>query len=235
MEGEGGEPEARVVHLDDDLAVVDKPAGLVVHPAASYTGITLVEQLDELLGGGEDPTRPGIVHRLDRDTSGLLVVARNEETLRALQAAIRERRVERQYTALVKGSPGSRTGTVEASLGRSNRDRQKMTVGGAGAREARTHFTVLERYGDESLCELRLDTGRTHQIRVHMAAIGHPLIGDATNGGPARHGLRRQFLHAHRLAFSHPRDGRSVEFCSELPEDLDAALALARAPLAREG
>ncbi len=221
-------PQPRIVHLDDDLAVIDKPAGLVVHPAASYTGVTLVEQLAELLGGGDDPERPGIVHRLDRGTSGLMVVARNEEAHRALQAQIRSRDVKRHYTALVEGHPSSRTGTVEAPIGRSNRNRQKMAIGGAGSREARTHFKVKERLRRDSLLDLELDTGRTHQIRIHMSAIGHPVVGDATYGGPLRYGLDRQFLHAHRLSFTHPGSGERFEWSSELPADLAAALAEAR-------
>jgi 23S rRNA pseudouridine1911/1915/1917 synthase len=222
------EPELRVVHLDEQLAVVDKPAGLVVHPAPSHEGQTLVDELAEILGGGRDPERPGIVHRLDKETSGLLVVARNDETHAALQQAVREREVERVYLALAGGRLASRTGTIDAPIGRAARQRHRMAVSGAAAREARTHFTVLELLSHETYLEARLETGRTHQIRAHFAAIGHPLTGDATYGGAQRYGLRRQFLHAHRLAFRHPGSGEALEFISPLPEDLTAALEAAR-------
>jgi len=217
-----------MVHVDEHLAVVDKPAGLVVHPAPSHRGPTLVSELGEMLGGGADPERPGIVHRLDKDTSGLLVVARDEETHAALQRAVKARQVERSYLALVGGRLGSRTGTIDAPIGRAARQRHRMAVAGAASREARTHFTVLELLGAETYLEARLETGRTHQIRAHFAAIGHPLAGDSTYGGEDRHGLGRQFLHAHRLAFEHPASGERLELVSELPADLAAALADAR-------
>jgi 23S rRNA pseudouridine1911/1915/1917 synthase len=224
---EGAEPGLRIVHLDDDLAVVDKPAGLVVHPAPSHTGPTLVSELGDLLGGG-DPERPGIVHRLDKDTSGLMVVARNPEALAALQEAVREREVERRYLALVGGRLASRTGTIDAPIGRAAKRRTRMAVAGAASREARTHFEVLELLPRESYVEARLETGRTHQIRAHFAAISHPIVGDPTYGGAARYGLRRQFLHAHRLAFRHPRTGAPLDLSSPLPADLAAALEAAR-------
>jgi 23S rRNA pseudouridine1911/1915/1917 synthase len=228
---EGGDapapaPGLRIVHLDDDLAVVDKPARLVVHPAPSHSGPTLVSELGDLLGGG-DPERPGIVHRLDKDTSGLMVVARNAETLAALQQAVRERQVERRYLALAGGRLASRTGTIDAPIGRASKRRTRMAVAGAASREARTHFEVLELLPRESYVEARLETGRTHQIRAHFAAIGHPLIGDPTYGGAERYGLRRQFLHSHRLAFRHPRTGAPLDFGSPLPDDLAAALEAA--------
>jgi 23S rRNA pseudouridine1911/1915/1917 synthase len=221
-------PALAIVHLDDDLAVIDKPAGLVVHPAPSHTGPTVVSELGDLLGGG-DPERPGIVHRLDKETSGLMVVARNPETLAALQEAVRERHVERRYLALAGGRLGSRTGTIDAPIGRASKRRTRMAVSGAASREARTHFEVLELLSRESYLEARLETGRTHQIRAHFAAIGHPLVGDATYGGRPRYGLRRQFLHAHRLSFAHPRTGAPLDFRSSLPDDLEAALEAARA------
>ena len=220
-------PAAEIVHLDESLAVVDKPAGLVVHPAPSHRGPTLVDQLADLLGGG-DPERPGIVHRLDKDTSGLLVVARTEEAQRALAAQVAAREVDRVYLALARGHLESRTGTIDAPIGRERRTRTRMAVSGAGAREARTHFTVLELLPADSYVEVRLETGRTHQIRAHFAAIGHPLVGDPTYGTPEAHGLGRQFLHAHRLAFAHPTSGERLEFTSALPSDLDAALEQAR-------
>jgi 23S rRNA pseudouridine1911/1915/1917 synthase len=218
-----------VVHLDEALAVVDKPAGLVVHPAPSHRGPTLVSELGGVLGGGAEPDRPGIVHRLDRGTSGLLVVARTDEAHAALQAQVRRREVERAYLALAGGRLSSRTGTIDAPIGRAARQRHRMAVSGAASREARTHFTVLELLAEESYLEARLETGRTHQIRAHFAAIGHPLTGDTTYGGAARYGLQRQFLHAHRLAFTHPVTGEPMDFASALPEDLATALEAARA------
>jgi 23S rRNA pseudouridine1911/1915/1917 synthase len=219
--------ELRVVHLDDALAVVEKPAGLVVHPAPSHTGPTLVDELGEILGGG-DPERPGIVHRLDRGTSGLMVVARDEDALRALQAQVRHREVERVYLALAEGRLPSRSGTIDAPIGRASRQRHRMAVSGAAPRDAKTHFTVLELLAAETLLEARLETGRTHQIRAHFAAIDHPLVGDPTYGGELRYGLERPFLHAHRLAFTHPVSGEEMAFSSELPDDLSEALKSAR-------
>jgi 23S rRNA pseudouridine1911/1915/1917 synthase len=224
------EPQLRVVHLDDALAVVDKPAGLVVHPAPSHDGPTLVDELAGILGGGDDPERPGIVHRLDKGTSGLLVVARSDEAHAALQAQVQRREVERIYLALAGGRLASRTGTIDAPIGRAQRQRHRMAVSGAASRQARTHFTVLELLPLETYLEAKLETGRTHQIRAHFAAIGHPLTGDATYGGACRYGLRRQFLHAHRLAFEHPLSGERLAFESPLPEDLAAALEASRAP-----
>jgi 23S rRNA pseudouridine1911/1915/1917 synthase len=222
------ELEPRIVHLDEAFAVVEKPAGLVVHPAPSHRGPTLVDALRDLLGGG-DPERPGIVHRLDKGTSGLLVVARGEEAHAALQAQVQRRQVERVYLALAGGRLGSRTGTIDAPIGRAAHQRHRMAVSGAAARQARTHFAVLELLPRETYLEARLETGRTHQIRAHFAAIGHPLSGDRTYGGGVRYGLERQFLHAHRLAFEHPLSGERLRFSSELPADLAAALDAARA------
>lgn len=221
--------ELRVVHLDESLAVVDKPAGLVVHPAPSHRGPTLVDELGEVLGGGGDPERPGIVHRLDKGTSGLLVVARDDATHAALQELVRRREVERVYLALAGGRLGSRTGTIDAPIGRASRRRTRMAVSGAASRQARTHFEALELLAAETYLEATLETGRTHQIRAHFAAIGHPLVGDTTYGGAEKYGLTRQFLHAHRLAFPHPAGGEPMSFRSELPADLATALAAARA------
>ena len=216
-----------IVHLDEALAVVDKPAGLVVHPAPTHSGPTLVEELRGVLGGGE-PGRPGIVHRLDKDTSGLLVVARTEEAHRSLANQVKRREVERVYLALAEGRIRSRTGTIDAPIGRHSRHRTRMAVAGSGAREARTHFRVLELLPADSYLEARLETGRTHQIRAHFAAIGHPLAGDPRYGKAHRHGLGRQFLHAHRLSFVHPLSGETIVFTSELPRDLVQALERAR-------
>jgi 23S rRNA pseudouridine1911/1915/1917 synthase len=221
--------ELRIVHVDEALAVVDKPAGMVVHPAPSHRGPTLVDELGELLGGGTDPERPGIVHRLDKGTSGLLVVARSDEAHAALQAQVQRREVERAYLALARGRLASRTGTIDAPIGRASRQRHRMAVSGAASRQARTHFEVLELLAAETYLEARLETGRTHQIRAHFAAIGHPLAGDTTYGGERKYGLRRQFLHAHRLAFDHPLSGERMAFTSSLPADLEAALEAARA------
>jgi 23S rRNA pseudouridine1911/1915/1917 synthase len=227
-EPEGAAGALRVVFEDEELAVVEKPAGLVVHPAPSHRGPTLVSELGGMLGGGEDPERPGIVHRLDKGTSGLLVVARTDEAHSALQRAVREREVERVYLALAGGRLGSRTGTIDAPIGRAQRQRKRMAVSGAAARQARTHFEVLELLPRESYLEAKLETGRTHQIRAHFAAIGHPLAGDETYGGVVAYGLERQFLHAHRLAFAHPSTAEPLRFESPLPADLAAALEQAR-------
>jgi 23S rRNA pseudouridine1911/1915/1917 synthase len=221
------EAERLIVHLDDDLAVIEKPAGLVVHSAPSHKGETLVDLLEGIAGGGEG-ARPGVVHRLDKDTSGLMLVARNEESHRELARMVKAREVVREYTALVEGRLGSRTGTIDAPLGRDRRQRTKRAVKGAASREARTHFEVIDMLPADTLAHARLETGRTHQIRVHFAAIGHPVAGDPEYGSRGRHGLERQFLHASRLAFAHPRTGKDMEFVSELPEDLQAALERAR-------
>jgi 23S rRNA pseudouridine1911/1915/1917 synthase len=218
-----------IVHEDDWLLVIDKPAGLVVHPAPGHSGRTLVDLLGERAAGGPDPTRPGIVHRLDKDTSGLMLVARSEEGHRALAAQVAAREVDRIYLALVEGRLRSREGTIDAPIGRSHRDPSRMAVAGRAQREARTHFEVLEQLPADTLAEVRLETGRTHQIRAHFAAIDHPVAGDPTYGTAGRHGLDRQFLHSHRLAFRHPGSGEEATFTSPLPGDLEAALERARA------
>jgi 23S rRNA pseudouridine1911/1915/1917 synthase len=219
-----------VVHADADVIVVDKPAGLVVHPGAGNEGGTLVNGLlhvfPELAAVG-DPARPGIVHRLDRGTSGLLVVARTPAAYDALVGQLSRREVGRRYAALVWGVPESSAGLVDAPVGRSPRDPTRMAVV-AGGREARTRYEVRTAF-DHPACVLltcRLETGRTHQIRVHLAAIGHPVVGDATYGG-ARSALAldRPFLHAEQLAFDHPATGARLSFTSALPADLQAVLA----------
>jgi 23S rRNA pseudouridine1911/1915/1917 synthase len=221
------EAEQLIVHLDDDLAVIEKPAGLVVHSAPSHRGETLVDLLQGIAGGGEGD-RPGIVHRLDKDTSGLMLIARNDRTHKALAAAVKRRDVVREYTALVEGHLASRSGTIDAPLGRHRRRRTRMAVRGTGSREARTHFEVIEALPADTLVHARLETGRTHQIRVHFAAIDHPVAGDPEYGTPGRHGLRRQFLHASRLEFTHPGTEERLSFSLELPEDLRVALEAAR-------
>ncbi len=223
--------QPKIAWEDEHLLVVDKPAGLVVHPARGHREGTLSQLLMDTVGGvaGGDPDRPGIVHRLDRDTSGLLVVARSEEAHRLLQEALRKRLIEREYLALVEGLPPARTGTIEAPIGRHPRIRTRMAVGGTASREARTHFTLERSLSGVSLLRLRLDTGRTHQIRVHLQAIGHPVCGDPEYGTAGMLGLTRQFLHATRLAFPHPITGEPIEVDSPLPEDLREALARAEA------
>ena len=210
--------------------MVDKPAGLVVHPARGHREGTLSQLLGTSAVGGPDPQRAGIVHRLDRDTSGLLVVARSDEAHRLLQRALSERRIVREYMALVHGRPPARTGTIEAPIGRDPRVRTRMTVDGVHPREARTHFEIERALEGFTLLRLRLDTGRTHQIRVHLQAIGHPVAGDPEYGprGSAGAfetlGLERQFLHAARLSFAHPFTGVPIDVASPLPTDLQAAL-----------
>jgi 23S rRNA pseudouridine1911/1915/1917 synthase len=212
-----------IAYQDEHLIVIDKGPGLVVHPGRGHREDTLSQLLAPLLAGG-DAERAGIVHRLDRDTSGLMVVARSEEAHRKLQGALAARRIEREYLALVEGRPPSRSGTVDAPVGRDPRLRTRMAVGGAGAREARTHFTLERALPRASLLSLRLETGRTHQIRVHLQAIGHPVAGDPEYGTPGLYGLDRQFLHATRLAFEHPVGGAPLEVRSPLPADLRDAL-----------
>jgi 23S rRNA pseudouridine1911/1915/1917 synthase len=215
---------------DQHLLVIDKGPGVVVHPARGHRENTLSQLLAPLIEGGEEAwgnERPGIVHRLDRDTSGLLVVARSPEVLRQLQLALTERRLEREYLALVDGRPPARSGTIEAPIGRDPRVRTRMAIDGTSPREARTHFTLERALPETSLLRLRLDTGRTHQIRVHLQAIGHSVTGDPEYGIPKRLGLERQFLHAARLAFEHPVTGEPIEVISPLPADLQAALVKA--------
>lgn len=217
-----------IVFEDEHLIVVDKGADLVVHPAPSHDGVTLVELLGESVAGGDEPDRPGIVHRLDRGTSGLMVVARDNETHAALQEMIRSRKIDRIYLGLADGRFRSRTGTIDAPIGRASRKRHRMAVNGAAPREARTHFEVKESLRRDTLLEVKLETGRTHQIRVHLEAIKHPLIGDPTYGGPERYELTRPFLHSARLAFKHPGTGEESVFEAPLPTDLARALEEAR-------
>jgi len=214
----------RIAYEDEHLLVVDKGPGLVVHPSRGHAEGTLAQLLAGSARGG-DPARAGIVHRLDRDTSGLLVVARSEEAHRKLQGALARRLIEREYLALVQGRPPARSGTIEAPVGRHPRARTRMSIGGARAREARTHFTLERAYAGVSLLRLRLDTGRTHQIRVHLSAVGLPVCGDPVYGAAGALGLERQFLHATRIAFDHPLTGARIDVSSPLPADLQRALA----------
>jgi 23S rRNA pseudouridine1911/1915/1917 synthase len=227
--------EVRVVYEDDDLLIVDKPAGLVVHPAPGHWRGTLVNGLlarDDHYGGIAGVARPGIVHRLDRDTSGLLIVARNDAAQASLMAQLKARRVRKTYLALVQGTPAATVGRVEAPIGRDPRDRKRMAVVPDG-RRAVTGYRVRERFAGWTLLELDLVTGRTHQIRVHLAALGHPVAGDAVYGtGTARRGpdgLTRLFLHAWRLELVTPVTARLIRAEAPLPPELDTVLELLRA------
>ena len=215
------EPEEvpfRVAYEDEQLLVVDKPAGVVVHPGAGHASGTLVHGLAGRAAGGEED-RPGIVHRLDRDTSGLLVVARSDEAHERLQELIRKRQVERRYVALVRGRPRSWRGTIDAPVGRDRDDPTRHSLDTDSPRDAVTHFQVAELLGGHALLDLRLETGRTHQIRVHLAAIDLPVVGDPVYGVPEP-ALGRQFLHANRLTFTHPFSGERIDVESPLPGDL---------------
>jgi 23S rRNA pseudouridine1911/1915/1917 synthase len=227
------EPEAmelRVAWQDEHLLVVDKPAGLVVHPSSGHTAGTLVHGLlAHGAAGGKEADRPGIVHRLDRDTSGLLVVARSQAAHRKLQDAIRRRELDRHYVALVQGRPRSRTGRIEAPIGRDRTDRTRHSLDTDNPRDSVTWFELREQLGERALLGIRLETGRTHQIRVHLGAIDLPVSGDSVYGVAGDLGLERQFLHAERLRFAHPFTGEEVDVESPLPPDLAAALDRARA------
>jgi 23S rRNA pseudouridine1911/1915/1917 synthase len=243
-------PELMVAYADEHLLVVDKPAGVVVHPAPGHAGGTLAHALAAAGAAGGEEDRPGIVHRLDRNTSGLLVVARSHETHERLQRLVRRRALTREYLGLVLGKPRSRRGTIDAPIGRDRHDRLRHSLDTATPRAAVTHFELEELLPRHALLRVRLETGRTHQIRVHLAAIDLPLAGDplygvAGRGAAARPvsrasaaspatlpaldlGLERQFLHATRLAFEHPVTGATVNVTSPLPPDLAAALERAR-------
>ena len=227
------EPEAMdlvVPYEDEHLLIVDKPAGLVVHPAPGHARGTLVHGLLAYdVEGGDEPERPGIVHRLDRDTSGLMVVARSPEAHRLLQELVQQRAVTREYLALVEGRPRSRKGTIDAPIGRDRKDALRHSLDTDTPRDAVTHFEVEELFPRHALLRVALETGRTHQIRVHLAAIDLPVAGDPLYGRPGDLGLERQFLHAARLAFPHPITGEPVDVSSALPPDLEQALATLRA------
>ena len=218
-----------VVYEDAALLIVDKPAGVVVHPAGPHRSGTLSQALQSRGSAGGEPWRPGIVHRLDRDTSGLLVVAKSEEAHRRLKAALGAREIVREYLALVEGRPPARSGTIDAPIGRDRRARTRMSIDTDTPREARTHFELEEALAQSTLLRVRLETGRTHQIRAHFRAIGHPVCGDREYGSAGRYGLRRQFLHAAALELRQPFSGAPIVARSPLPDDLAAALELARA------
>ena len=218
-----------VAYEDEHLIVVDKPAGVVVHPARGHREGTLAQALFGRAAGGEEAWRAGIVHRLDRNTSGLLVVAKDDAVHRALKAALAAREIRREYLALVEGRPPARTGTIEAPIGRDRRRRMLMSTDSDAAKEAVTHFEIERVLPQATLLRVRLQTGRTHQIRAHMRAIGHPVCGDRDYGRAGLYGLERQFLHAVRLAFAHPVTGEPLDVSSPLPADLQDALAQAGA------
>jgi 23S rRNA pseudouridine1911/1915/1917 synthase len=223
-----GDPSERadfaVAFEDEHLIVVDKPAGVVVHPARGHWHGTLAQALEGRAAGGADAFRPGIVHRLDRDTSGLLVVAKSDAVHSALKEALARREITREYLALVEGRPPARSGTIDAPIGRDRRVRTRHSTDTDGARAAVTHFTLERALPHATLLRVRLETGRTHQIRVHLREIGHPVCGDPEYGTAGLYGLQRQFLHAEHLAFTHPVTGTPVDLRSLLPGDLAAAL-----------
>jgi 23S rRNA pseudouridine1911/1915/1917 synthase len=217
-------PGVPLVYEDEHLVVVDKPSGLVVHPGAGHAGDTLVDALAGKLAGG-DPERPGIVHRLDRDTSGLLVAARTAEAYEQLSQLVRERALERTYVALVEGRPRSRRGRIDAAIGRDRHDPTRISLDSESARDAVTHFEVEQLFDRHALLRVRLETGRMHQIRVHLQAIELPVVGDRVYGRRDAV-LGRQFLHAAELAFPHPITGARIETSSPLPDELESYLVL---------
>jgi 23S rRNA pseudouridine1911/1915/1917 synthase len=214
----------RVAFEDEHLLVVDKPAGVVVHPARGHWHGTLAQALEGRAAGGPDAFRAGIVHRLDRDTSGLLVVAKSDAVHSALKELLRRREITREYLALVEGRPPARSGTIDAPIGRDRRLRTRHSIDTDEAREAVTHFTIERALPQSTLLRVRLETGRTHQIRVHLREIGHPVCGDPEYGTAGLYGLERQFLHAEHLAFTHPVTGAAIDVRSPLPDDLSVAL-----------
>lgn len=223
-------PPLHIVYEDAHILVVDKPAGVVVHPAPGHSAGTLVDSLRAHvpdLDAGDDPTRPGIVHRLDKDTSGLLVVAKDPASHASLAEQMKERQTIKRYLALVEGNFSTAEGVVEAPIGRDPRNRQRMAIVrvGHGGREARTRFRVLQAARGRTLLEVQLETGRTHQIRVHLAAVHHPVVGDPVYGRPQPPLPPRQFLHAAHLEFSHPITGAWMTFDAPLPPDLATFLA----------
>lgn len=239
------QPEQRnldIIFEDSDILVLNKPSGLVVHPAPGHEGGTLVNALlfhcEDLMGvGGE--LRPGIVHRLDRDTTGVMVVAKNETAHRQLVDQFREREINKEYLAIVWGRPEPPSGTIRTLIGRSEHDRKKMSTNVLSGRTSVTHYQTLEDLGIATLVKLDLETGRTHQIRVHMAHIGHPVVGDATYGGRKKAvktmSASRQMLHAERIAFFHPTTCEQLEFHAPIPEDMRKLIAELREEKSRTG
>ena len=211
-----------IVYEDEDVILINKPKGMVVHPAPGHTTDTLVNGLlyhcKDNLSGINGVARPGIVHRIDRDTTGILIVCKNDMSHNSIAAQLKEHSINRRYRALVHGNLKDDTGTVEGPIGRHPIDRKKMAINEKNGKPAVTHYTVLERFGNYTLIECKLETGRTHQIRVHMTSIGHPLVGDEVYG-PAKcpFKLQGQCLHAMILGFVHPRTGEYMEFSADLP------------------
>ncbi len=226
--GEGEPATFGVAWEDEHLLVVDKPPGVVVHPARGHRSGTLAQALAGRAAGGDQEWRAGLVHRLDRDTSGLLVVAKSERVHRELKGQLAAREITREYAALVEGRPPARSGTIDAPIGRDRKLRTRNSTDTDVPKEARTHFALAEALPQHTLLRVRLETGRTHQIRVHLQAIGFPVAGDPEYGAAGVLGLRRQFLHAGRLAFTHPITAKPLEVTSPLPPDLVAALERAR-------
>lgn len=226
----GAAVDFAVPYEDEHLLVVDKPAGVVVHPSRGHLTGTLAQALEGTAEGGEEGWRAGLVHRLDRDTSGLLVVAKSDAVHAQLKDALQRRDITREYAALVEGRPPARTGTIDAPIGRDRRMRTKHSTDTDTPREARTHFEIEAALPRFTLLKVTLDTGRTHQIRVHLLAIGHPVAGDPEYGTAGLLGLTRQFLHARHLAFTHPVTGTPISIDSPLPDDLRRALEAAHDP-----
>jgi 23S rRNA pseudouridine1911/1915/1917 synthase len=220
-----------IVYEDDDLLVVNKAAGMVVHPAPGHHDDTLVNALLAYLPALPEPgadQRPGIIHRLDKDTSGLIIVAKNARARAALIEQMKQHAIIKRYLALVEGNVALDQGSIDAPIGRDPRNRQQMAITAVGSREARTHFRVLQRFARHTLLLLQLETGRTHQIRLHLKAIGHPVVGDPVYGSGSifkRAPLKRQFLHSHQLSFTHPLTGETMELEAPLPADLQAVLS----------
>jgi 23S rRNA pseudouridine1911/1915/1917 synthase len=218
-----------IAYEDRDVIVVNKPRGMVVHPAPGHVSGTLVNALMHHckdLSGINGELRPGIVHRIDKDTTGLIMAAKNDKAHASLAAQLKEHSVNRRYLALVHGNISHDQGTIDAPIGRDPQDRKMYTVTDRNSKHAVTHFTVVERFGDYSLLELKLETGRTHQIRVHMKYIGHPLVGDPVYGKSKGIKLNGQALHAAVLGFVHPASGQYLEFSAPMPEDMEELLTI---------
>ena len=219
-----------IIYEDNDLLVVNKAAGMVVHPAPGHHDDTLVNALLAYLPSLQEPgagQRPGIIHRLDKDTSGLIIVAKNARARAALIEQMKQHTIVKRYLALVEGNVALDQGSIDAPIGRDPRNRQQMAITAVGSREARTHFRVLQRFARHTLLLLQLETGRTHQIRLHLKAIGHPIVGDPVYGSGSifrRAPLKRQFLHAYQLSFTHPLTGETIELEAPMPADLQAVI-----------
>ena len=213
-----------IVYEDDDLLIINKKSGMVTHPAPGNYENTLVNALIGKYQLSSNVLRPGIVHRLDKDTSGLMLVAKNDYTHEKLSNMIQEKKVERYYLALVEGTFNHETGTIDAPIGRDPKNREKQIVTSVNSKKAITHFKVIKRYNNYTLIECKLETGRTHQIRVHMAYINHPVVGDPLYGKKIKDSDFGQLLHSYKIKFSHPRTGKIIEFEKEPPEEFQTIL-----------